>query len=242
MRFEIQIKSKPAIVGRTLPDAIGFVAFWPWKKKPSSFIIPPDFYKEVSQSQSVAQVSEPEAKAEAPVQKQESTVSSLIQNVGNAPQNPPNRYNPLSLKAVGIRKDIENQLSGQEKPLDDYAHESFTELEMQLMWSKFAKNLENKGEMLLNALMSMSIPTLNGTTILHELPNEGTRIEFREKLEQQLLRYLRGNLHNHDIEIKIVVNEKIEEQKAFTIEDKYQKLVQINPMLEDFRRFFELDL
>jgi hypothetical protein len=166
----------------------------------------------------------------------------LIQNVGNAPQNPPNRYNPLSLKAVGIRKDIENQLSGQEKPLDDYAHESFTELEMQLMWSKFAKNLENKGEMLLNALMSMSIPTLNGTTILHELPNEGTRIEFREKLEQQLLRYLRGNLHNHDIEIKIVVNEKIEEQKAFTIEDKYQKLVQINPMLEDFRRFFELDL
>lgn len=168
--------------------------------------------------------------------------SSLIQNIGNQPQNTTNRYNPQSLKAIGIRKEIEKQLSGQEKTHDDFAHETFTELEMQLMWNKFAQNLENKGEMLQNALMSMSIPTLDGTTIFHELPNEGTRIEFAEKLENQLLRYLHGNLHNHDIKIQIIVNEKIEEQKAFTLEDKYNKLLQINPMLDDFKRFFELDL
>jgi hypothetical protein len=153
-----------------------------------------------------------------------------------------NRYNPLSLKSIATRKAIQEHLEGQEKPADTYAHEPFTETQMQLMWNKFANNFESKGEMYYNAILTMTQPILEGTTIVYELPNEGTKIEFSEKLESQLLRFLRGNLHNHDIEIKIVVNGKIEERKAFTIEDKYQKLVQINPLLEDFRRFFELDL
>uniref|UniRef100_UPI004049F98C DNA polymerase III subunit gamma/tau n=1 Tax=Flavobacterium sp. TaxID=239 RepID=UPI004049F98C len=153
-----------------------------------------------------------------------------------------NRINPMSLSSIGARKVIQQNLEGIQKPADSFAHEPFTENQMQIVWNKFAQNLENKGEMLQNALVSMSIPTLEGTTIIHELPNEGTRIEFLQKIETKLLGFLRGNLHNHDIEIKIIVNETIEQKKAFTVEDKYQLLVEKNPLLEDLRRFFELDL
>lgn len=148
----------------------------------------------------------------------------------------------MSLSSIGARKVIQQNLEGIQKPVDSFAHESFTENQMQIVWNKFAQNYENKGEMYFNAILTMSTPNLEGTTILYELPNEGTRIEFAEKLETKLLGFLRGNLHNHDIEIKIIVNETIEQKKAFTDEDKYQLLVEKNPLLEDLRRFFELDL
>ena len=91
------------------------------------------------------------------------------------------------------------------------------------------------------SLLRISDPKLEGFKIIYELPNEGSKIDF-EKEKPDLLGYLRGHLHNHEITIEVVVNESVKSKVAFTAQDKYNRLNEINPHLEELRRAFDLDL
>lgn len=112
---------------------------------------------------------------------------------------------------------------------------------MLLHWNKFAQRLEEKGQMIMHTLMLMNDPKLVGTKITHELANEGNKLEF-ESTKNEVLGYLRGKLHNHDIEIELIVNEKMENKRAFTPQDKFNRMNQINPNLEILRKIFDLDV
>ena len=119
--------------------------------------------------------------------------------------------------------------------------EAFNETDMLLQWSKYAQRTGDRGHKIMESLLLISHPKLEGTTITHELPNDSTKIEFEsEKLE--LLGYLRGKLHNHDITIDAVVNEKVENKFAFTPKDKYNRLNEINSNLELLKKTFDLDI
>jgi hypothetical protein len=119
--------------------------------------------------------------------------------------------------------------------------EAFTETEILLQWSKYAQRLSDKGHKIMESLLLINDPTLKGTVITHELPNEGSKIDF-ETEKHELLGYLRGKLHNHDITIEIVVNETVGNKFAFTALDKFNRLNEINPNLELLKKTFDLDL
>ncbi|MES2573738.1 MAG: DNA polymerase III subunit gamma/tau [Bacteroidota bacterium] len=119
--------------------------------------------------------------------------------------------------------------------------ESFNETDMLLYWNKYAERLGDKGYKIMESLLLISDPKLEGTTIIHELPNAGSKIDFETELNG-LLGYLRGHLHNHDINIKIIVNETIEKKFAFTALDKFNRLNELNPNLELLRKTFDLDI
>ena len=57
-----------------------------------------------------------------------------------------------------------------------------------------------------------------------------------------LLSFLRSHLHNHDITIEVIVNEAVENKFAFTPQDKYNRLNELNPALDLLRKTFELDI
>ena len=119
--------------------------------------------------------------------------------------------------------------------------EAFTETEMLLQWSRYAQRLGDKGHKIMEALLLIDDPKLEGTTITHELPNEGSKIEFETEL-YGLLGHLKGHLHNHDITINIIVNENVEKKFAFTALDKYNRLNEINPNLDLLKKTFDLDI
>ena len=108
-------------------------------------------------------------------------------------------------------------------------------------WYKYAQLLNDKGQLIMESLLRISNPKLEGTRIIYELPNEGSKIDF-EKAKPELLGYLRGHLHNHDITIDVIVNEILKSKIAFTTQDKFNRLKEINPNLEELRRVFDLDL
>jgi hypothetical protein len=112
---------------------------------------------------------------------------------------------------------------------------------MLLYWNKYAERLGDKGHKIMESLLTISDPKLDGTTIIHELPNTGSKIDFETELNG-LLGYLRGHLHNHDIAIELIVNESIEKKFAFTAIDKFNRLNEINPSLELLRKTFDLDV
>ena len=187
----------------------------------------------------------PEAK-EAKVEIQNSGSGALI----GIPNSKSEIINPLiaepkvsafSLTSIRAKRELLESTKGIVKEVVHLPTETFTETEMLLQWSKYAQRLGDKGHKIMEALLLIGDPKLEGTNITHELPNDGSKIEF-ETEKQELLGYLRGKLHNHDIKIEVVVNEKVENKFAFTALDKYNRLNEINPNLELLKKTFDLDI
>lgn len=151
------------------------------------------------------------------------------------------KVSAFSISSIRAKRELQESTKGFVKEEVHLPTQAFTETEMLLQWSKYAQRLSDKGHKIMESLLLISDPKLEGTTITHELPNDGSKIEFEtEKLE--LLGYLRGKLHNHDITIEVVVNEKVENKFAFTPIDKYNRLNEINPNLDLLKKTFDLDL
>ena len=112
---------------------------------------------------------------------------------------------------------------------------------MLLHWNKYAQRLGDKGYKIMESLLLINDPVLNGTNITLELPNQGSKIDFETEISG-LLGYLKGHLHNHNITIEVIVNEKIATKQAFTTQEKYNRLSEKNPNLDLLRKTFDLDL
>ncbi|HPW98568.1 MAG TPA: hypothetical protein PK218_08410 [Flavobacterium sp.] len=151
------------------------------------------------------------------------------------------KVSAFSLKSISIKKELAENQKNISKDTSHLPSEIFTETEMQEQWFKYAQRLSDKGHMIMMSLLSINEPTLEGTTIIHELPNEGSKIDFEREMPE-LLGYLRGKLHNHDIKITVRINEAIEAKKAFTPQDKYNRMLEINPNLEILKKMFDLEL
>lgn len=147
----------------------------------------------------------------------------------------------MSLSSIRAKRELEAQLKPQEKATSVLPTEPFTETQMLEQWIKYANRLGDKGYKILESLLLLDDPKLEGTVIIHELPNESSKIDF-EGEKHDLLGYLRGKLHNHNITIEIKINEKIESKKAFTVQEKYERLKGLNPALELLKKTFDLDL
>lgn len=112
---------------------------------------------------------------------------------------------------------------------------------MLLHWNKYAQKLGDKGYKIMESLLLINDPVLDGTSITLELPNEGSKIDF-ETEKHGLLGHLKGHLHNHNITIEVTVNENVETKQAFTTQEKYNRLCEKNPSLELLRKTFDLDI
>ncbi len=151
------------------------------------------------------------------------------------------KVSAFSLASIKAKKELQESSKGNVKEAIHLPTEAFSETDMLLHWTKYAQKLGEKGSRIMESLLLMNDPTLNGTKITIELPNTGAKIDF-ESEKTPLLGYLKGHLHNHDIEIEVVVNESVENKFAFTAQDKYNRLNELNPNLELLRKTFDLDL
>lgn len=229
------------------------------KKKVEQFIIPPTYFKNSAYSivevvkntetpkvaEEVIAIPSPKIKEELPVEAIEvpKTVSETViaipkPSISN--ESAPN-VSALSLSSIRAKKALEESSKTFVKETVHLPTEPFTETEMLLQWNKYAQRLGDKGYKIMESLLLINDPVLNGTHITIELPNEGSKLDFEsEKLG--LLGYLKGHLHNHDITIEVIVNESFESKRSFNDQDRYNRLHQINPNIELLKTTFGLDI
>lgn len=144
------------------------------------------------------------------------------------------------MSGIKAKKELLQNSNLQIKDPENLPTEAFSITEMLAFWYKYADRLGEKGHKIMESLLRMNEPKLEEFKIIYELPNEGSKIEF-ESEKNLLLGYLRGHLHNHDIDIEVIVNETIENKFAFTDLDKYNRLNEINPVLDILKHTFDLD-
>ena len=241
-------------------NAISLYHFRWRKKKVEQFIIPPTYFKnsaysivEVVKNTETPKVAEEtitvpspeEIKEELPVEVVEVTKTEyepLIEipkptiSIESEP-----KVSALSLSSIRAKKALEENSKTFVKETLHLPTEPFSETEMLLQWNKYAQRLGDKGYKIMESLLLINDPVLNGTHITIELPNEGSKLDFEsEKLG--LLGYLKGHLHNHDITIEVIVNESFESKRSFNDQDRYNRLHQINPNIELLKTTFGLDI
>ncbi|MEM8521798.1 DNA polymerase III subunit gamma/tau [Flavobacterium sp. PL12] len=151
------------------------------------------------------------------------------------------KVSAFSLASIRAKKALEESTKGIVREVSQLPTESFNETEMLLQWNKYAQRLGDRGFKIMESLLLINDPKLNGTAITLELPNEGSKLDFEKELNG-LLGHLKGHLHNHDITIEIIVNESIENKRSFNDQDRYNRLHEINPNIELLRTTFGLDL
>ncbi|MFB0911361.1 MAG: DNA polymerase III subunit gamma/tau [Flavobacterium sp.] len=151
------------------------------------------------------------------------------------------KVSALSLSSIRAKRALEESNKAFVKEVVDLPIEPFSEKEMLVQWTKYAKRLGDKGFKIMESLLLINDPVLNGFDITLELPNEGSKLDFEKEING-LLGHLKGHLHNHDITIDVIVNESFENKKNFNDQDRYNRLHEINPSIELLRTTFGLDL
>lgn len=153
------------------------------------------------------------------------------------------KVSAFSLASIRKKKEMELSSRAHLSNPDALPRNAFNETDMRLQWNKFAQRLSDTGQKIMATYMQINDPVMDtdGVTIRLELPNEGSKVDF-ENNKYELVGYLRGMLHNHDITIAVHVNESVSSKYAFTPEEKYEKLKAINPALELLRKMFDLDI
>jgi hypothetical protein len=236
-----------------------------WRKKKADFIIPPTYYRNSSYSitevkpavattpppslvtptpEVIPTASSEEAKPapiEAPsspvVTTREKPLSTQLPGQEGSP-----KVSALSLSSIRAKKELmEQQRNVVREEAKTLPTEKFTETELLEQWYKYADRLNDKGHKIMEALLRINDPKLEGTTVIHTLPNEGSKLDF-EKEKPELVAFLRAKLHNHEIALEIEVNEEVKSKVAFTPQDKFNRLNEINPNLEVLKKMFDLDL
>ncbi len=110
------------------------------------------------------------------------------------------------------------------------------------MWNAFIVDLNKKGQKIFASNLAADVPRLSEDYKLHiTLPNDTMKKEI-EREQYTFISHLRKELNNYDIAIEITVVEEDTTQYAFTPMEKYERLVEKNPLLDRLRIEFDLNI
>ncbi len=219
------------------------------KKNSDRFIIPATFFLVNGKKiEPIAKTSEaPKIEVETEVEIE--TTKAPQQKVETPPEKPTitismmrNKVSGLSLSSIKAKQ--EHLKKQQDKVVDkkDLPSDTFTLERLLEVWKAYTAKLDEKGEKIMASLLATDVPKLKDKTVICiEMPNETMKIEI-ERAQYPLLEYIRKELNNYDISLEIDVNEETEKKYAFTARDKYEKLKEINPLVERLRRDFDLEI
>jgi DNA polymerase-3 subunit gamma/tau len=146
----------------------------------------------------------------------------------------------LSLSSLKVQKEHKNKVVSATADIEVRESEVNQE-SIEEYWKKFTEIITVNGEKNMVALLQLDIPRLKNKTEIHyAVPNDTNRVEL-EKNSNELMTYLRDQLSNDALTLKVHLEVKEEKKFIYTNEDKYHALAEKNPALELFKKKFNLE-
>ena len=146
----------------------------------------------------------------------------------------------LSLSSLKVQKEHKNKIvsSTDDKEVRD---NEVNQESIEEHWKKFSNIIAVNGEKNMVALLQLDIPRLKNKVEIHyAVPNDTNRVEL-EKNSNELMAYLRDQLSNDALTLKVHLEVKEEKKFVYTNEDKYKALSEKNPTLALFKKKFNLE-
>lgn len=229
-------KNQRLLVELTLMQ-IASITFDGEKKKPTNYIIPATFFTSLSPATKAI------AKPVQPRQVEEKVVKPTIQPTLQKPvlKNVKRRASSLSLKSIHVKKEEKSETQLEEN-FDNHPKDIFTQSELEKAWKGYHAKLIAKGQKSFAATLVSNKPKFGANFVItFELPNNLMSDQV-EKVKPKLMKHLREDLNNYAITIQVLVSETATKKFVYTPQEKYEKLLELNPTLVKLREAFKLDL
>lgn len=156
--------------------------------------------------------------------------------------NTANRVSALSLSGIRKKKELELAKKQQVTDPDHLPSEPFAEPELKEHWEAYVALIEKEGRKILSSALGSTEPfKKDEITIGIELANDTLKKEV-ESDQYPLMEYLKKALNNFQLELHITINETITKKYHFTAQEKYAKLQELNPIIDQLRKEFDLDV
>jgi DNA polymerase-3 subunit gamma/tau len=118
--------------------------------------------------------------------------------------------------------------------------EAFTEEQLRTAWGKYLNALKQDNRDVEHTTLNRPIVLEAGHTIVLEFDNAVQSI-ILERLQQDLVHYLRTSLKNRNINVSGKVRQQAGERKVYTNKEKFEYLADKYPKLKDLRDRLDLD-
>ena len=129
-----------------------------------------------------------------------------------------------------------------EEKTEELPSEPFTQEQLEQYWGNWKEQKVKKREQNLASLFQLSQPKIiNENSIEYTVPSPLNKVELEREFVY-FLPYIREGLNNYSIQIKVLVKETEEKNFIYTPEEKYNRLREINPAIDELRRKLDLDL
>jgi DNA polymerase-3 subunit gamma/tau len=110
-------------------------------------------------------------------------------------------------------------------------------------WMDYAEKMKEAGKLQLHTTLTMKMPVLTDGVIIELTIHNPSQDEVIAEEKADLLDYLRTNLRNYNLQLKTILDTSTSDPElVYTSKEKYKKMVEKNPGLDDFRRQLGLEL
>jgi len=234
-------KNQRLLVELTLMQ-IASITFDGEKKKPANYIIPATFFtslapvatKTVQKPITIDKAKETAVSEAKTSYKKDPVSKPILKNVKR-------RTSSLSLKSVHTKKE-EDLLLGAEENFDNHPKDTFSQANLEKVWKEYYGKLIEKGQKNIAAILIADSPKLSVNSLVQlTLPNQ-LMADQLDREKQKLTKYLREALNNYAVQTQIIVNEAAVKKFAYTPQEKYEKLLEKNPLLATLKKAFKLDV
>ena len=145
----------------------------------------------------------------------------------------------LSLSSIAYQKSIK---ANQPTNGNTTREETVGQESLEAAWKALSSQLEADGEYNLAALLNLDSPRLKNKVEIHlNFPNKTNKLEL-ESEKGKVLGALANTLKNDLLQFVIHVSQEEQQNYVYTPRDKYEQLVKVNPLVDDIRKEFDLDL
>ena len=151
----------------------------------------------------------------------------------------PKGVSGLSLSSIAYQKNIK---ANQPTIGKSTREETIGQESLEKAWKALSSQLEADGEYNLAALLNLDSPRLKNKVEIHlNFPNKTNKLEL-ESEKGKIIGVLADALKNDLLQFVIHVSQEEQQNYVYTPRDKYEQLVKINPLVDDIRKEFDLDL
>jgi DNA polymerase-3 subunit gamma/tau len=155
------------------------------------------------------------------------------------------RFGDLSLKSkfsIHKKADESGTQSESGEEFSSKANDPFTIDQLRSVWSAYCHLLTKEGKPGLVATLTKNKFSLEENNVIHlTVDNKIQQLELDVR-KQHLINYLRVELNNFSLDLKIAVNETVNDVQHLTNKDKFLKMAEKNPLLQSFRERLDLEL
>ncbi len=144
----------------------------------------------------------------------------------------------FSLASIDFKNAISNEKEIEEVNLPN---KNFSKFDLLKSWKRFYEIQEEKGNINISSVLKMNEPLLERGNIIIKTVNQINKKEI-ESIRGDILSYLRKELENHSINLKVII-EKISKKngaKSLNNEEKIKSMIESNPKIKSLIEEFNL--